>query len=122
MKFFIVDDDNDMIQLIESLIEAPGHEVSSALAGHQAISGITAMRPNCIITDLMMATMDGLELCDEIRANKAISDTTIIMVSARDAEHWKEQAADRGADGYITKPIDPETFVDDLLAIMEAAG
>lgn len=122
MKFFIIDDDDNMIQLMQVLIEASGHEVSSSLAGHQAISGITAMKPDCIITDLMMATMDGLELCDEIRANKSIGDTTIVMVSARDAEHWKVQAAERGADGYITKPIDPETFVDDLLAIMEETG
>jgi CheY-like chemotaxis protein len=122
LKFFIVDDDDTMIQLMEGLITASGHEVSSALAGHQAISGITAMKPDCIITDLMMATMDGLELCDAIRANKSVGDTTIVMVSARDAEHWKSQAAERGADGYITKPIDPETFLGELLAIIEKTG
>lgn len=122
MKFFIVDDDDTMIQLMQVLIEASGHEVSSALAGHHAISGITAMKPDCIITDLMMATMDGLELCDAIRANKSVGDTTIVMVSARDAEHWKVQAAERGANGYIIKPINPETFMGDLLAIIEEAG
>ena len=122
MKFFIDDDDDNMIQLMEGLIAASGREVSSALAGHQAISAITGMEPDCIITDLMMATMDGLELSDAIRASKTVGDTTIVMASARDAEHWKDQGAERGADGYITKPINSETFVDELLAIMNEAG
>ncbi len=111
-----------MIQLMEGLIAASGHEVSPALAGHQAISAITGMKPDCIITDLMMATMDGLGLCDAIRASKTVGDTTIAMASARDAEHWKDQAAQRGADGYITKPINSEIFADELLAIMKEAG
>ena len=122
MKFFIVDDDDVMIQLMKSLIEASGHEVSSAVAGHEAISAIAAMRPDCIITDLMMATMDGLELCDAIRSHKSVGDTPIIMVSARGGDHWKERAAERSTNGYFTKPIDPETFVDDLLAAMEDGG
>jgi len=122
VKIFIVDDDHEVIEVMTAVLESNGHEVGSNVSGARAISDIRAMRPDCVLTDLMMAALDGLELCDEIRQQKELDATKIIMVSARDADHWKEKAAARGAAGYMTKPIDPATFTDQLVAIVESAG
>ena len=122
MKFFIVDDDHEVIDVMTAVLESNGHEVGSNVSGARAVSDILAMRPDCVLTDLMMAALDGLELCDEIRQKKELDRTKIILVSARDADHWKEKAVARGAVGYITKPIDPETFTDQLVAMVESAG
>jgi len=122
LKIFIVDDDYEVIEVMKVVLEGAGHEVGSNVSGAQAVSGITAMTPDCVIIDLMMAALDGLELCDEIRQIPKLEKTKIIMVSARDADHWKEKAAEHGAAGYITKPIDPETFAQQITAIIDGAA
>ena len=122
MKIFIVDDDHEAIQVMQVVLEGADHEVNSNVSGAQAVSGIMAMKPDCVIIDLMMAALDGLDLCDEIRQISALDGTRIIMVSARDADHWKEKAGERGASGYITKPIDPATFADQVMAIVDGTN
>ena len=107
---------------MQVVLESAGYEVNSNVSGAQAVSGIMAMKPDCVIIDLMMAALDGLDLCDEIRQISALDDTRIIMVQARDADHWKEKAGERGASGYITKPIDPATFADQVMAIVDGTN
>ena len=119
ISFFIVDDDLDLIEFMTVVLEDAGHKVKSSVDGVPALSAINAMRPDCVLTDLVMADLDGLALCDEIRANKDLSATKIIVVSARAPEYWRDKAAAHGAQGYIAKPLDPETFareVESLLA------
>ena len=122
MKVFIVDDDHDVIEVMKAVLEGAGHEVGSNVSGEEAVSGIRTMKPDCVIIDLMMAALDGLQLCDEIRQFPDLDDAKIIMVSARDADHWKEKAAEQGAAGYITKPINLETFADQISTIVNNAG
>lgn len=121
MKFFIVDDDYEIIDLMTVLLEGAGHEVQSCVAGEEALADISAIKPDCVITDLMMASLDGLALCDEIRANPGLADVKIVMVSARDADHWRQQALQHGAQGYLTKPIDMATFTGSVVQLIEAA-
>lgn len=122
MKFFIVDDDQEMIDLMTALLEAEGHAVFSSIAGDFAISGIVSRLPDCVLTDLMMAGMDGLQLCDEIRRRQELNKTKIIMISAREADLWGPKADQRGANGYIQKPLNVETFVGQVMEILEAEG
>ncbi len=122
MKIFIVDDDHVVIEVMAAVLESNGHEVGSNVSGEQAVSDIMAMRSDCVLTDLMMAALDGLELCDEIRQKKELDKTKIIMASTRQAVHWKEQAEARGVAGYITKPIDPAIFTVQLVENVESAG
>ena len=122
MKIFIVDDDHVIIEVMTAVLENNGHEVGSNVSGEQAVSDIMAMRSDCVLTDLMMAALDDLELCDEIRQKKELDKTKIIMASTRQAVHWKEQAEARGVAGYITKPIDPAIFTEQLVVNVESAG
>lgn len=118
LKFYIVDDDPDLIALQTVLLDAAGHTVHSKMVGSHALPDIDARRPDCVITDLMMAELDGLELCRALRARKKLASIKIIVVSARTGLYWKQQAADAGADGYITKPLNLETYLDQIDAIL----
>ena len=103
---------------MQIILENEGHEVASSLSGVRAVSGVRAMQPDCVIIDLMMASLDGLELCDELRKIDELKNTKIVMISARNADHWIEKAKEHGAVGYITKPIDPSCFADDLAELV----
>jgi two-component system alkaline phosphatase synthesis response regulator PhoP len=122
LKIFIVDDDFEVIEIMKTVLEGAGHEVDSNVSGEEAVSGIRTMKPDCVIIDLMMAALDGLELCDEVRQIPELNEAKIIMVSARDADHWKEKASEHGAAGYITKPIDPASFATQISTIVDGAS
>lgn len=111
MKIFIVDDDPDMLQIMEALLGQAGHEVAGCMAASFGLPMIADRRPDLVLTDLVMAEVDGLELISEIKGRKDLKGTRVVMVSGKGGEHWKSEAFKRGAVGYITKPIDPETFV-----------
>jgi DNA-binding response OmpR family regulator len=75
-------------------------------------------RPDCVIIDLMMAELDGLELCEELRARKETRDATLIMVTARNDDRWRARTEASGLDGYLSKPLNSETFVEQVQAIV----
>ncbi|MBC8157813.1 MAG: response regulator [Alphaproteobacteria bacterium] len=117
-KIFIVDDDEAIIEFMALMLEQAGYEVSTCLAGTEALPKIVAQKPDCVLTDLMMAELDGLQLCQEIRSRSLSPSPVVIIVSARDHSHWMDRARESGADGYVTKPLAVETFVNEIEAIM----
>ena len=119
LKIYIVDDDADIIAFMTLLLEAAGHKVSSSVAGATALPEIKAKRPDCVLIDLVMAEMDGLDLCRELRKLPESSGLKVIFVSARANEYWRHHASDAGADGYLGKPLDADTFVRQVEDIVE---
>lgn len=109
-----------MLVLIEALLSAAGHEVKTHLAGSFGLPAIARSRPDVILSDLVMAEMDGLELCKEIKGRDDLKKTLVIMVSGQGSDHWKERAAEAGAAGYIVKPLDPATFAEEVEEIFAA--
>lgn len=117
MKIVLIDDDPDIVEIISLLLSDGGHSVTTSPAGVNAISLIRKKRPDVILTDLVMAEMDGIEFCREIRADKSLDNISIIMISARTDDVWKEKSQLAGANGFIEKPIDAATFVRDVEAL-----
>ncbi len=110
MKIFIVDDDAKVIKLIIMVLEAAGHEVASDTVSSSALDQILEGRPDCVITDLMMTGMDGLALIGQLRAQPSLREVKIVMVSAKTNPMWEAKARDAGADGFIGKPLDVQSF------------
>ena len=111
MKFFIVDDDPDVVALLEKELRNAGHRVESLLSSREALARIPGARPDCVITDLMMPEMDGFELTRELRSRPELSAMKIIVLSAKTYDFDRRRAKELGADGYITKPIKRETLL-----------
>lgn len=119
MKIYIIDDDWDIIGFHTVLLEAAGHEVFSGVSGVSNLPKIVARKPEAILVDLVMAEMDGIELVRQLRAKKELATAKIIMVTSKDHGHWRQQAQEAGVDGYITKPVDEETFAAQVEAIAQ---
>ena len=111
VKIFIVDDDLLMIELMTALLEVNGFLVSSNCHAVRSLGEIRAQQPDCILVDLQMAVMDGLELCQEIHALPKLSNTPVIVVSAHSNAIWQERAKEVGAVGYLVKPIDEDLLI-----------
>ena len=110
MKFFLVDDDPDTLALVSSLLTGAGHEVIVCSSSADAARDILTARPDCVITDLMMPMMDGFELTRELRRRPELADMKIVILSSKSYDFDRRRAKEMGADGYLTKPINRETF------------
>ena len=96
----IVDDEPDVLFLLRMTLQHGGYEVQEAPHGGAALEMIEKIRPNLIITDLMMPVVDGRQLIDRIRGASAIADTPIMLLSASPDDTT-------GADRVLRKPFDP---------------
>lgn len=124
LSFLIVDDDPDMVAAIAALLGDAGHDVRSETDPGKAMPTIRQRRPDCVLIDIMMPGIDGLELVTAVRADPELSATKLIVVSAKPYEFDRKRAYKLGADGFITKPFDAskfaatvQTFIDDKIAM-----
>jgi len=118
LRFHIVEDDPDIVAIVEQLLRAAGHQLTTSTDSHTAIDDIRERRPDCVLLDIMMPGVDGLELCRRIRQDESLRSMKIIMVTAKAFKFDERRSVELGADGYILKPIRPTTFVSRLERIV----
>lgn len=118
IKFCIVDDDPVSAKMILKLLEAAGHKAGYYLSSSEALPHIIKQKPDCVLLDIMMPEIDGLEMCKRLRREPKLNPSKIIIVSGKSYEIDRHRAFSFGADGFILKPIDPQKFVDQVLRII----
>lgn len=104
MQILIADDDREICDLLEIYINNEGFEVIKAYDGKEAYEKFLEHEPDCLILDVMMPKMDGLEVVNKIRED---SQVPILMLSAKTADIDKIRGLARGADDYVVKPFNP---------------
>lgn len=117
-RILIVDDDKDLVEGLSWYLEAEGFEVSTAEDGEDALRVFRSDKPDLVILDIMMPKMDGIIVCQTIRAE---SEAYIMMLSARDGEIDKVRALQQGADDYLTKPFHASELIARVNAILRRA-
>ncbi|MDQ0481328.1 response regulator transcription factor [Guptibacillus hwajinpoensis] len=115
-KILVVDDELSILTLLQFNLEQAGYEVVTAENGAEALEVVTAENPKCIILDLMLPEMDGLEVCKELRQRHI--HTPVLMLTAKDDEFDKVLGLELGADDYMTKPFSPREVVARVKAIL----
>ena len=115
MKRILVVEDNETNRyLIGFMLEKSGYEVIEARDGAEGIALAVQEKPDLILMDIQLPDMDGLEATRRIRASEAESDIPIIALTSYAMPGDREKALAAGCNGYITKPIDVETFIAEI--------
>jgi phosphoribosyl 1,2-cyclic phosphodiesterase/ActR/RegA family two-component response regulator len=117
LHFLIIDDDQLSIDLYKKLLEQAGHTVTSLTKSSLALEQILKTQPDCVLCDLMMPNFDGLDIFQKLRANETIKQPVFIIITIKSFENDRQRALDLGVDGYLIKPVNPDTFVDELMEI-----
>lgn len=115
---YVVDDDPIAIETMGALLKSAGYSVKTSTESAGVIDDIARIKPDCVISDLMMPGVDGLRLCMNVRGHKDLKHTKFIVVSAKAYEFDQKRSFELGAHGYVRKPINPETFVDRISRIL----
>ena len=106
MKVLICEDDEMVLKMVEFKLQKEGYDVYLANDGKEAIEKIQSVKPDIIITDIMMPYLTGLEIVHKVRKEMGIK-TPIIIVSSIGLEKTVLEAFQLGADDFITKPFSP---------------
>ncbi len=106
-KIVIVEDDKNINKLM-GLSVGRGFELTQLFEGTGAVERIKSIRPDLVILDLMLPGMNGLDICQGVKRDPELANTTVIIVSAMDATSNRFKGIQNGADYYIKKPFEPE--------------
>jgi len=110
-RVLIVDDESSLRTLVKVNLEVDGLEVSEAVDGIEAMNMLRESKPDLILLDIMMPGKDGIEVLEELAADKNLRDIPVILLTAKGEQEDLERGAALGARGHITKPFDPEQMV-----------
>ncbi|MER3436035.1 MAG: DNA-binding response regulator [Leptolyngbya sp. ERB_1_1] len=102
----LVDDDMNFITLMSGYLTYQGYEVTTAETGTQAIALLDKMKPDLIISDIVMPEMNGYKFAETVRKSPEINWIPIIFLSARDQSHDRVRGLSAGATVYMVKPFD----------------
>ncbi|WGK66159.1 response regulator transcription factor [Croceiramulus getboli] len=118
ITILLVDDEADILEIVGYNLSNEGYNVITAENGAEAVKKAKKHVPHLIILDVMMPEMDGIEACEKIRQNKALSETIITFLTARGEDYSQVAGFEAGADDYITKPIKPKVLLSKVKALL----
>lgn len=118
----VVDDEPNIVISLQFLLQQAGFDVRVAKNGEEALAAVAERVPDLILLDVMTPIRDGYDVCERIRADPALKNVRIVMLTARSREVEKEKALALGADAYVTKPFSTRELVDRVRRMLEAGG
>jgi CheY-like chemotaxis protein len=107
-KILIVDDNEHLRQILASILQFSGYEISEAATGTQAIEKADSTQPSLILMDIELPDMTGAAAARSIRQNPATAHIPIVGCSAFLGSEWREEALHAGMVDYLVKPISSE--------------
>src|SRR5712692_7360495 len=118
LKVLIVEDDADIAALIAHYLEKTGYAVETIADGGRAIARARESLPDLVILDLMLPSLNGLEVCRALRIDNKTAGLPIIMLTARGEESERILGLDVGADDYMVKPFSPNELMARVRALL----
>jgi len=118
----IIDDEPDLCGLLVFNLREAGFEVDAANTGGDGLSEAARLRPAVVILDLMLPDIPGTEVCRRLRADAALGDPAILMLTARGDEFDRVVGFELGADDYVVKPFSVREVVLRVRALARRAS
>ena len=118
----IADDEPNIVISLEYLMQREGYDVGVARDGEATLAAILRDRPALVLLDVMMPKLSGFEVCQAVRANAAIRDTLILMLTAKGRDTDTAKGLGSGADAYMTKPFSTRELVQKVRQMLAGAA
>ena len=110
-RILLIEDNPQNRYLAKFLLEQRGHQIVEAETGPQGLALASETRPDIILLDIQLPGMDGHAVARALKADPKLKLIPIVAVTSYAMAGDREKCLEAGAEGYIEKPINPETFV-----------
>jgi DNA-binding response OmpR family regulator len=120
-KILIAEDEPNIVISLEFLLKEAGYEVAVARDGAEAIRLAGALRPDLVVLDLMLPSVNGFEVCRWLRSNPGMRNIKVVMLTARGRESEMEKGLASGANVYMTKPFATRELMDTVAKLLGTA-
>ncbi len=118
-RVLIIEDDPTVSEVVARYLEREGYSVERVSDGAQGLARALADPPNLVVLDLMLPSLDGLEVCRQLRAQAPVP---VIMLTARGEEADRIAGLELGADDYVAKPFSPRELTARVKAVLRRAS
>lgn len=113
-RLLIIEDNARNLYMMRFLLEKNGFTVTGATDGRQGVAEALRRPPRAILLDIQLPEMDGYAVAEALKRHPELADVPIIAVTSYAMVGDRERILAAGATGYIEKPIDPDTFVEEI--------
>lgn len=110
-KILYIEDNEQNMYLVTFILEKHGYEICAATDGQEGIDLAARIRPDLILLDIQLPRMDGYTVARQLRTNPDLAAIPIVAVTSYAMAGDRDKALAAGCNGYIEKPINPDTFV-----------
>lgn len=117
-SILIVDDDEDIRELLKYNLEQDNHQVKAVENGLKCLEAVASEKPDLILLDVMMPEMDGIEVCERLKAEEAYNSILICFLTARNEDYSQIAGLETGGDDYVSKPIKPKVLISRINALL----
>ena len=115
----ILEDEKNIVDIVRFNLQREGYATLEAYDGEAGLALAREKKPDLILLDVMMPTMDGIETCRALRCDPALKETMVVFLSALGEEEQQLAGFGAGADDYISKPIKPKLLISRIQAILK---
>ena len=117
-RILVVDDEEDLLELVNYNLTKEGYRVTCVGSGEQALDEARQALPDLIVLDLLLPSVDGLEVCRLLKSDARTQHIPIIMLTAKSEEADVVAGLELGADDYLTKPFSPRVLLARIKALL----
>ncbi len=117
-RVLIVEDSPDIAELIKHYLDRAGHDTTVLGSGRDALVSARQSPPDLVVLDVMLPGMDGMQVCQALRAESSTAAIPILILTARGEEADRVKGLELGADDYVTKPFSPKELVARVAALL----
>ena len=121
-EILIVEDEPAVRELLAATLLGAGYDVQEAADASAAQDMVAEHNPSLILLDWMLPGMSGLQFAKWLKRDQQLSETPVIMLTARDEEDYKVQGLEAGIDDYVTKPFSTRELLARIKAVLRRAG
>jgi len=119
-KILVIEDNEQNMYLVTFILEKHGYQVVQARDGREGIELASQVQPVLILLDILLPIMDGYAVAEALRNILALVDVPIVAVTSYAMVGDRERILAAGCQGYIEKPINPDTFMDEVAQYLPA--
>jgi len=121
-RILIVEDDKTLVEILEYNLIRQGYQVITAVDGREGLDKARTLQPDLVVLDIMLPSIDGLQICSQLRSNSQTQDVRILLLTAKGEEVDEVVGFSMGADDYVIKPYKLGPLLHRIKALLRRPG